>query len=198
MDKDGTINERRLASIGRPCVNNIVAILDDDGVQVENGVAGEICIRGELVTPCYYKNPEATAEVREFGWHHTGDIGVMDDEGFITIVDRKKDMIITGGFNVFPNEVEQVLSTHPAVQECAVIGVPDEKWGEAVKAVIQLKPGKDCDEETLVELCKQELGSVKAPKSVDFIDDLPRSSAGKVLKVDLRKTYWGGKDRAVN
>jgi acyl-CoA synthetase (AMP-forming)/AMP-acid ligase II len=198
MDKDGTINERRLASIGRPCVNNIVAIIDDDGVQVENGVAGEICIQGELVTPCYYKNPEATAEVREFGWHHTGDIGVMDDEGFITIVDRKKDMIITGGFNVFPNEIEQVLNAHPAVQECAVIGIPDEKWGEAVKAVIQLKPGNDCDEETLVELCKAELGSVKAPKSVDFIDDLPRSPAGKVLKVDLRKSYWGGQDRAVN
>jgi acyl-CoA synthetase (AMP-forming)/AMP-acid ligase II len=198
IDKDGNINERRLASIGRPCVNNIVAILDDAGEPVENGAAGEICIQGELVTPCYYKNPEATAEVREFGWHHTGDIGVIDDEGFITIVDRKKDMIITGGFNVFPNEVEQVLSAHPAVQDCAVIGVPDEKWGEAVKAVIQLKPGNDCDEETLVELCKAELGSVKAPKSVDFIDDLPRSPAGKVLKVDLRKSYWGGQDRAVN
>jgi len=198
IDKDGTINERRLASIGRPCVNNIVAILNDAGAPVENGVAGEICIQGELVTPCYYKNLEATAEAREFGWLHTGDIGVMDDEGFITIVDRKKDMIITGGFNVFPNEVEQVLSTHPAVQDCAVIGVPDEKWGEAVKAIIQLKPGNDCDEETLVELCKAELGSIKAPKSVDFIDDLPRSPAGKVLKVDLRKSYWGGQDRAVN
>lgn len=198
MDAQGNINERRLASIGRPCINNIVATLDEQGNEVARGEPGEICIRGELVTPGYYKNPEATAEVREFGWHHTGDIGVMDDEGFITIVDRKKDMIITGGFNVFPNEVEQVLSTHPAVQDCAVIGIPDEKWGEAVKAVIQLKPGNECGEDALIELCKQELGSVKAPKSVDFIDDLPRSPAGKVLKTDLRKTYWSGQERAVN
>jgi acyl-CoA synthetase (AMP-forming)/AMP-acid ligase II len=198
MDKEGNINERRLASIGRPCVNNKVATLDDHGNETAAGVPGEICIRGELVTPGYYKNPEATAEVRTHGWHHTGDIGVMDEEGFITIVDRKKDMIITGGFNVFPNEVEQVLSGHPAVQDCAVIGVPDEKWGEAVKAVIQLKAGSDCEEDTLIELCKDQLGSVKSPKSVDFIDDLPRSAAGKVLKADLRKAYWEGQGRAVN
>jgi acyl-CoA synthetase (AMP-forming)/AMP-acid ligase II len=198
MDQDGTINERRLASIGRPCVNNKVAILDEEGRELGNGEAGEICIQGQLVTAGYYKNPEATAEVRQFGWHHTGDIGVMDDEGFITIVDRKKDMIITGGFNVFPNEVEQVLNGHAAVQECAVVGVPDDKWGEAVKAVVQLKQGGVCEESTLIELCKQQLGSVKAPKSVDFVDDLPRSPAGKVLKVDLRKAYWGGQSRAVN
>jgi acyl-CoA synthetase (AMP-forming)/AMP-acid ligase II len=198
MDQDGTINERRLASIGRPCVNNTVAILDEEGRELGNGEAGEICIQGQLVTAGYYKNPEATAEVRQFGWHHTGDIGVMDDEGFITIVDRKKDMIITGGFNVFPNEVEQVLNGHAAVQECAVVGVPDDKWGEAVKAVVQLKQGGVCEESTLIELCKQQLGSVKAPKSVDFVDDLPRSPAGKVLKVDLRKAYWGGQSRAVN
>jgi acyl-CoA synthetase (AMP-forming)/AMP-acid ligase II len=198
MDKDGNINERRLASIGRPCVNNIVSILDEQGNEVQRGESGEICIKGELVTPGYYKNPEATAEVREFGWHHTGDIGIMDQESFITIVDRKKDMIITGGFNVFPNEVEQVLSGHPAVQDCAVIGIPDEKWGEAVKAVVQLKPGSECDEAALIELCKAELGSVKAPKSVDFIDDLPRSPAGKVLKTDLRKAYWDGQARSVN
>lgn len=198
MDKEGNINERRLASIGRPCINNQVAILDEDGVETAAGVPGEICIRGELVTPGYYKNPEATAEVREHGWHHTGDIGVMDTEGFITIVDRKKDMIISGGFNVFPNEVEQVVSAHPAVQDCAVIGVPDEKWGEAVKAVVQLKAGSDCEEDALITLCKDQLGSVKAPKSIDFIDDLPRSPAGKVLKADLRKTYWEGQGRAVN
>ena len=198
LDKDGNINERRLASIGRPCVNNTVAILDDEGNEVARGESGEICIVGELVTPGYYKNPEATAEARQFGWHHTGDIGVMDDEGFITIVDRKKDMIISGGFNVFPNEVEQVLTGHPAVQDCAVIGVPDEKWGEAVKAVVQLKPGAECADDSLIELCKEQLGSVKAPKSVDFIDDLPRSAAGKVLKTELRKPYWEGQGRAVN
>lgn len=198
IDKGGNINERRLASIGRPCVNNRVAILDEDGKEVARGAAGEICVQGELVTPGYYKNPEATAEVRKFGWHHTGDVGVMDDDGFVTIVDRKKDMIITGGFNVFPNEVEQILNTHPAVQDCAVIGVPDEKWGEAVKAIVQLKHGSQCNEEDLIALCKSELGGVKAPKSVDFIEELPRSPAGKVLKTDLRKNYWEGLERAVN
>ena len=141
LDAEGNIIDARLHSIGRPCVFNIVAILDDDGNEQPRGEAGEICVRGDLVSPGYYKNPEATAEVREFGWHHTGDVGVMSDDGYVTIVDRKKDMIITGGFNVFPNEIEQVLSTHSAVQECAVIGVPDDKWGEAVKAVIVLKPG---------------------------------------------------------
>lgn len=198
LDKDGNINERRLASIGRPCVNNRVAILDDEGGELKRGQAGEICIQGGLVSPGYYKNSEATAEVRQFGWHHTGDVGVMDDEGFITIVDRKKDMIISGGFNIFPNEVEQVLNSHPAVQDCAVIGVPDEKWGEAVNAIIQLKASHQCSDEELIALCKRELGGVKAPKTVDFIDDLPRSPAGKVLKTELRKKHWEGRGRAVN
>ena len=198
MDENGEISERRLHSIGRPCVHNIVAILDDDGNEVERATAGEICIKSELVTPGYYKNPEATAEVRQFGWHHTGDIGVMDDEGFITIVDRKKDMIISGGFNVFPNEIEQVLASHPAVQDCSVIGVPDEKWGEAVKGVIQLKAGGQCSEQELILLCREQLGGVKAPKSIDFVEELPRSAAGKVLKNELRKGYWKDQGRAVN
>ena len=198
LDSDGVIDDKRLQSIGRPCVNNTVAILDGSGKEVERGVKGEICIKGDLVTPGYYKNPEATAEVRRSGWHLTGDIGVMDEDGFITIVDRKKDMIITGGFNVFPNEVEQVLSRHPAILDSAVIGVPDEKWGEAVKAVVQLKPETGCSEQDLIELCKRELGSVKAPKSIDFSDDLPRSPAGKVLKTEIRKPYWKDQARGVN
>jgi acyl-CoA synthetase (AMP-forming)/AMP-acid ligase II len=122
----------------------------------------------------------------------------MSNDGYITIVDRKKDMIISGGFNVFPNEIEQVLSTHPAVQECAVIGVPDEKWGEAVKAVVQLKPGQNCTGEELQALVKETLGSVKSPKSVDFVEQLPRSPVGKILKAEIRKQYWGGQTRAVN
>ena len=198
MTKDGHINERRLHSVGRPCVFNQVAILDDNGNEVPRGELGEICIQGRLVTPGYYKNPEATAEVRRHGWHHTGDIGVMDAEGFVTIVDRKKDMIITGGFNVFPNEIEQVIMEHPAVQDCAVIGVPDETWGEAVKAAVQLKPGAHLEERTLIGLVKEKLGGVKAPKSVDFIDDLPRSPVGKVLKTELRKRYWEGQERRVS
>ncbi|MGI9288306.1 MAG: class I adenylate-forming enzyme family protein [Pseudomonadales bacterium] len=198
LGNNNEIDEARLHSIGRPCVFNTVAVLNDDGEEQPNGTAGEICIRGDLVSPGYYKNPEATAEVQQFGWHHTGDIGVMSSDGYITIVDRKKDMIISGGFNVFPNEIEQVLTAHPAVQDCAVIGVPDEKWGEAVKAVIQLKPGQTCNAEELCALVKQQLGSVKAPKSVDFMEQLPRSTVGKVLKVEIRKKYWEGQSRAVN
>jgi acyl-CoA synthetase (AMP-forming)/AMP-acid ligase II len=198
INSDGSINEARLRSIGRPCVFNQVAILNDQGEEVPRGESGEICVRGNLVTPGYYQNPEATAEVREFGWHHTGDIGVMSEDGYIAIVDRKKDMIISGGFNVFPNEVEQVITQHPNVQECAVIGVPDAKWGESVKAVVQLKPGTELDQQVLIEFCKEKLGSVKAPKTVDFISDLPRSPVGKVLKTDLRKRYWQGQSRAVN
>lgn len=198
LDADGNIIESRLASIGRPAALNQVAILDDKGKELPRGESGEICVKGNLVTPGYYNNPEATAEVRKFGWHHTGDIGVQDEEGFIRIIDRKKDMIITGGFNVYPNDIEQVLMTHAAVQDCSVIGVPDEKWGEAVKGIVQLKPESDCSEQELIELCKAKLGGVIAPKSIDFLEQLPRSPAGKVLKNELRKDYWQSQTRAVN
>jgi acyl-CoA synthetase (AMP-forming)/AMP-acid ligase II len=198
LDENGQVDEARLHSIGRPCVFNTVAILSDEGQEQPRGVAGEICLRGDLVFPGYYKNPEATAEVCEFGWHHTGDIGVMSADGYITIVDRKKDMIISGGFNIFPNEIEQVLSRHPAVQECAVIGVPDEKWGEAVKAVVQLKPEETGSADELIARVKEELGSVKTPKSIDFVEQLPRSPVGKVLKTEIRKQYWHGQERAIN
>lgn len=198
LDNRGEAIESRLQSIGRPCVHNTVAIIDDQGSEVPRGEPGEICIRGDLVSPGYYKDPEATSEVRRFGWHHTGDVGVMDDEGFVTIVDRKKDMIITGGFNVFPNEIEQVLNSHPSVQDCAVFGVPDEKWGEAVRAVIQLKPDHAASEEELMSLVKEKLGSVKTPKAIEFLTDLPRSPVGKVLKTELRKPYWEGQKRLVS
>lgn len=198
LDKQSNINDQRLKGIGRPGAFNQVAILDDDGNEVPRGEAGEICLKGRLVTLGYYKDPEATAEARLFGWHHTGDVGVMDDEGYITIVDRKKDMIITGGFNVYPNEVEQVLSEHPAVQEAAVIGIPDDKWGEAVKACVQLKPDQVVSDEELIALVKDKLGGVKAPKTVDIMADLPRSAVGKVLKTELRKPYWEATDRNVS
>jgi acyl-CoA synthetase (AMP-forming)/AMP-acid ligase II len=198
LDEQGDINDQRLKGIGRPGAFNQVAILDDDGNELPRGEAGEICLKGRLVTLGYYKDPEATAEARLFGWHHTGDVGVMDDDGYITIVDRKKDMIITGGFNVYPNEVEQVLSEHPAVQEAAVIGIPDEKWGEAVKACVQLKPDQEVTGEDLIAMVKEKLGGVKAPKTVDIMDDLPRSAVGKVLKTELRKPYWEDADRNVS
>ena len=198
IDSDGNINEKRLASVGRPCVLNKVAIMADDGALLPRGQPGEIVVRGRLVNPGYYKDPEATAQVRHFGWHHTGDIGVMDEDGYITIIDRKKDMIISGGFNVYPNEIEQVLAAHPAIQECAVIGVPDNKWGEAVKAIVSLRPGCTATAAELIALVRKRLGAVKSPKSIDFITDMPRSPAGKVLKTELRKPYWKKQSRAVN
>jgi acyl-CoA synthetase (AMP-forming)/AMP-acid ligase II len=145
----------------------------------------------------YYKQPDKTAEAIIDGWLHTGDVGHLDREGFLHITDRKKDVIISGGFNVYPSEVEQVVWTHPAVLDCAVIGVPDENWGEAVKAVVELKPGAQVAADELIALCKQQLGSVKAPKTVDFVATLPRSPVGKVLKKELREPYWAAVTRRV-
>ena len=136
----------------------------------------------------YYKNPAATAEVSKHGWHHTGDIGYLDEENFLYIVDRAKDMIITGGFNVYSAEVEQALMEHPAVRDCAVVGLPDDKWGERVTAVLQLQPGTDdavVDE--VIASVKARLGSVKAPKQVEVWADLPRSKVGKVLKTEIKR-----------
>jgi acyl-CoA synthetase (AMP-forming)/AMP-acid ligase II len=198
MDSHGNINEQRLAGIGRPGVFNQVKILGENGQELDRGEAGEICVKGRLVTLGYLNDPEATAEAHRDGWLWTGDVGVMDQDGYVRIVDRSKDMIITGGFNVYPNEVEQAVTEHTAVQESAVIGVPDEKWGEAVKAIVQLKPGQTACEKEIIALVKDRLGSVKTPKSIDFVDDLPRSPNGKVMKTELRKKYWQGKDRAVN
>ena len=190
-------NEHRLFSCGKATPFARVAIMDDDGHLLDHNTQGEIVVRSSLVMEGYYNNPQATEESRAHGWHHTGDIGTIDDEGFVFIVDRKKDMIITGGFNVFPSEIEQVIWSHPNVQDCAVIGVPDEKWGEAVKAIIEAVPGKPISEQDIISLCKEKLGSVKAPKSVEVWDSLPRSPVGKVLKKDIRKTFWQDQQRAI-
>lgn len=187
----------RLASCGRPGFLTKVGIMDDDGNLLGQGERGEIVVRGNLVMKGYYKNPEATAEVSQFGWHHTGDIGVIDDDYYLYVVDRKKDMIISGGFNVYPAEVEQVIWSHPAVQDCAVIGVPDEKWGEAVKAVIELKPGASVEGDEIIALCKERLGSVRTPKTVEIWEKLPRTPVGKVSKKDIRAPYWEGHDRMI-
>ncbi|CAN7308448.1 AMP-binding protein [Pseudomonas sp. LjRoot71] len=183
-------DDARLSSVGRPNALIHCEILDDDNQILAQGETGEICVRGDLLMKGYYKAPDKTAETIIDGWLHTGDIGHIDTEGYLHITDRKKDMIISGGFNVFPSEVEQVIWGHPAVQDCAVIGVPDAVWGEAVKAVVELNAGQTISADELIALCKQKLGSVKAPKTVDFIDTLPRSPIGKVLKKDLREKYW--------
>jgi acyl-CoA synthetase (AMP-forming)/AMP-acid ligase II len=189
--------QHRISSAGRPGPLCKVEIMDEEGKILPPGERGEIVCRGDLVMNGYYNRPEETQAVSQFGWHHTGDIGVKDADGFLYLVDRKKDMIISGGFNVFPGEVEQSLLSHPAVQDCAVVGIPDEKWGEAVLGAVQLKPGQKVDAAELIAHCKAELGSIKAPKSIDFWDDLPRSPVGKTLRRAVRAKYWANQERAI-
>lgn len=175
-----------------------VEVLDDSGRPAPPGTAGEICMKGGLRMLGYHRNESATREIRDAGgWQHTGDIGYRDRDGFFYIVDRKKDMIITGGFNVFSAEVEAVLNAHPSIRDCAVYGVPDDKWGEAVHATVELKPGERASPDALIAFVKERLGSVKAPKTLDLIDALPRSPVGKVLKRSLRDQRWAGRERAV-
>jgi acyl-CoA synthetase (AMP-forming)/AMP-acid ligase II len=148
------------------------------------------------LTPTQGENNEQRKTILD-GWLHTGDVGFIDKQGRVHICDRKKDMVISGGFNIYPQEIEQVLWSHPSVEDCAVIGVPDDDWGEAVKAVVELKTHARVTAAELMALCKDRLGSLKTPKSVDFIDQLPRSPNGKVLKRDLRATYWVGHSKAI-
>lgn len=182
---DGSVAAGRLRSAGRPTPLCTVAIMDVDGALLPRGERGEIVVRGSLVMDGYYKNPAATEEASRFGWHHTGDIGYLDDDGFLYVVDRAKDMIITGGFNVYSTEVEQALLSHSDVQDCAVIGLPDDHWGEKVAAVVQLRRGGEVTMEELRAHVKARIGSVKTPKHIEAWSDLPRSKVGKVLKVDI-------------
>ena len=186
--EDGTVATERLSSAGRPAPLVTVSIMGERGALLGSGERGEIVVRSSLVMRGYHNNPEATAEASAHGWHHTGDIGYLDDEGFLHIVDRAKDMVITGGFNVYSTEVEQALMTHPAVADCAVIGLPDEKWGERVTAVILPRPGAEVDVTDLKAYVKERIGSVKTPKQIEVWPDLPRSKVGKVLKTEIKKT----------
>jgi fatty-acyl-CoA synthase len=189
---DGSIFTERLASAGRPAPLVTVAILDSDGGQASIGQRGEIGIRSSLVMAGYYKDPAATADVSRGGWHHTGDIGYLDEDGFLFIVDRAKDMIITGGFNVYSTEVEQALMQHPDVQDCAVVGLPDEKWGERVVAVLQPQANPSVDPQSLKSFVKERIGSVKTPKQIEIWPDLPRSKVGKVLKSEIKAALGDG------
>jgi len=183
----------RLASCGRPTPWASVALLDDDCEPVAEGVPGEICVRGPVVMDGYFNRPEETAAAFKGGWLHTGDIAVRDADGFLRIVDRKKDMIVSGGFNVFPREVEDALSTHPAVAQVAVIGVPDPKWGEAVKAYIVLRADAPASEPELIALVRERKGPVQAPKTVEFVTSLPLTAVGKVDKKALRQLDVAGR-----
>jgi fatty-acyl-CoA synthase len=189
---DGSIALQRLSSAGRPAPLVTVSIMAEDGTLLPQGERGEIVVRSSLVMAGYHRDPEATAEASAHGWHHTGDIGYLDYDNYLYIVDRAKDMVITGGFNVYSTEVEQALMQHPAVQDCAVVGLPDEKWGERVTAVVQLKGESPVDPAELAAFVKEQIGSVKAPKQVEVWPDLPRSKVGKVLKADIRASLLGG------
>lgn len=189
--------EHRLLSTGRPAPFSQVAIMDDDGTLLPPGERGEIVVRGETVMKGYLDQPEETEKVSSYGWHHTGDIGVIDDDRYLYVVDRKKDMIISGGFNVYPSEVEQVIWGHPAVQDCAVVGAPDERWGEVVTAVIELQDGASIDVDEFEAELRQQLGGVKAPKQIFVWETLPRSGNGKVLKREIRDTFWTAQPRRI-
>jgi fatty-acyl-CoA synthase len=199
--KDHDLNKpERLSSCGRPTPWVHMALLDGDGNEVAKGEPGEVCVRGPLVMKGYKDMPEQTAEAFAGGWLHTGDVGKLDDEGFLYIVDRTKDMIVSGGFNVFPREVEDVMATHEAVGQVVVIGVPDEQWGEAVKAVVVLKPGAEASDDlvsSMQELVKAAKGSVQTPKSIDFVDAIPLTPVGKPDKKAVRAQYWEGSERGV-
>lgn len=189
---DGSVAVERLSSAGRPSPLVTVAVMDLDGRLLPVGERGEIVVRSSLVMPGYYQDPRATEEASRFGWHHTGDIGYLDAENFLFIVDRAKDMIITGGFNVYSTEVEQALMQHPDLQDCAVIGLPDEKWGERVEAVVQALPDRTVDPAEVIAFVKERIGGVKAPKAVHVWSDLPRSKVGKVLKSEIKADLGTG------
>jgi acyl-CoA synthetase (AMP-forming)/AMP-acid ligase II len=185
---------------GREFISVELKVVNDKGGEIKKDEkeVGEIIVRGDIVTKGYWKLPEETAKAIKNGWLYTGDMAVIDEEGYVTIVDRKKDMILTGGENVYSTEVENVLYMHPAILECAVVGVPDEKWGEAVKGVVVLKQGNTANEQEIIRFCKDRIAHYKAPKSIDFIEALPRTGSGKIQKKGLRDQYWKGYEKKVH
>ena len=189
---------KRLASVGREVTVARVRIMGENGNFLPPGEIGEIVAQSDQVMREYWKNPPATAETFRGGWLHTRDMGYLDEDGYIFLVDRKDDMIVSGGFNVYPKEVEDVLYMHPAVLEAAVFGIPHEKWGETVKAAVSLKKGMIATEEEIIEFSKKHLAGYKKPTSVDFIEELPKNQNGKILRKDLKEPYWKGKGRKIN
>jgi long-chain acyl-CoA synthetase len=188
----------RLRSAGRPGLGVTVRIVDEHDNEVPRGTVGEVLVRGPNIMLGYWNKPEETAQALRGGWMHTGDGAYMDDEGYIYIVDRFKDMIVSGGENVYSGEVESAIASHPAVAACAVIGIPCAQWGEAVHAVVVLKPDYEIAGAQIIEHCRRQIAGYKTPKSVEFRPALPLSGAGKVLKRDLREPFWADKDRGVS
>jgi acyl-CoA synthetase (AMP-forming)/AMP-acid ligase II len=187
-----------LGSSGRPVNTVDVRIVDDNDEDVPVGQMGEVVFRGDTVTQGYWNDAKATDAAIRNGWLHTGDIAKADERGFIYHVDRKKDIIISGGMNISAREVEETIYQHPAVRECAVIAVPDDHWGESVKAVVSVRDGHSVTAQEILVLCESQLASYKRPRSVDFVDEFPKSSMGKILKRELKKRYWGDQERLVH
>jgi acyl-CoA synthetase (AMP-forming)/AMP-acid ligase II len=188
----------KLRSCGKGWPGLELKIVDSSGCEVGTGEVGEIVIRARIVMRGYWNKPEETAKAIRDGWMHTGDAAYRDADGYVFIYDRVKDMIVTGGENVYPAEVENAIFGHPAVADCAVIGVPDEKWGESVKAMVVLKPGAEPDAAGIIAWARARIAGYKAPKSVDFVAAIPRNLTGKILRRELRKPFWEGRERMVN
>jgi acyl-CoA synthetase (AMP-forming)/AMP-acid ligase II len=189
---------RLLYSAGKEGPGVEVRVMDQDGISLPAGEIGEITAKGANIMLGYWGQEDLTKERIRDGWLHTGDMGYLDEEGYIFLVDRKADMIVTGGENVYPTEAEQVLYQHPAVHECAVASAPDEKWGERVQAVVVLKPESAPTEEELIAYCREHLAGYKCPKKIEFWEQLPKSAIGKVLRKDVKKVFWGGRARSIN
>jgi fatty-acyl-CoA synthase len=187
----------RFASCGRPSLGMRHKLVDENGHEVPRGQAGEIVVKSPNMMLGYLNRPDITAETVKDGWLYTGDVARQDEEGYLYMVDRRKDMIVSGGFNVYPKEVEDTLCEHPAVGMAAVIGVPDDKWGESVKAVVVIKPGQSASEEELIKFCKARKGSTICPKTIDFVEKIPTTPLGKPDKKLIRAQYWKDKDRNV-
>jgi acyl-CoA synthetase (AMP-forming)/AMP-acid ligase II len=188
---------QKLSSIGRQAYNVDVAVVDPEGNRVQPGEIGEIVSRGENVMLEYYNEPEQTKAFFRHGWGWTGDVGTFDEAGFITLVDRSKDMIISGGENVYPKEIENVIYELPAVAECAVFGIPDDKWGEVPAAYVLLKSGAALSEEVLVEHCARHLARFKRPRLVKFVTEFPKTPIGKIQKNVLREPYWKDREKKI-
>ncbi len=189
---------RRLLSCGREVLGVTVRVVNGQGEEAAPGEVGEIIARGANIMLGYWRKPEETAAVLHDGWYYSGDLGTMDEDGYLYIVDRQKDMIISGGENIYSVEVENALSNHPAVLECAVVGVPDEQWGEAVKALVVFRPALQASEDELIAHCREQIAAYKVPRSIDFLEILPKSASGKVLKRELREPYWQNYQRRVH
>jgi acyl-CoA synthetase (AMP-forming)/AMP-acid ligase II len=187
----------RLASAGRPNRFVKVRITNADGGELGANGVGEIQVQGEQTMKGYWRMPEATAEVIDQGWVRTGDMGYLDDEGYLFIVDRKKDMIVSGGFNVYPREVENVISAMPEVREVAVVGAPSDKWGDEITAIVSLRPGASMTADEVIARCREAIAGYKLPKKVLFADDLPKTATGKINKRSIADNLWAGRERRV-